>query len=253
MKSKVPFWKEFLYKIVLKKVDAYISISETLRNYYSQLVNKPSFILSGITDVSRFDKPEELEDGNRPPYLCYMGNMELAKDNVDNIIRAFDLIKNKYPDLELHLYGAPSLQNRATITSLINVLNLENRVFLKGTVDFDQVPQLLAGAKVLVSSQPDTVRASGGFPTKLGEYLASGVPTLLTDVGENSKYVKDNVHVFFVEPNNYFSYAKRLEYILNNYPKANEIAQKGRQLIIDNFSSLTKGRELLFFFNQLSS
>ena len=131
--------------------------------------------------------------------------------------------------------------------NLILSLNLEKRVFLKGGVNSDIVPQILKQAYILVSSQPDTKRASGGFPTKMGEYMAAGVPALLTDVGENAKYIKDGVHTFFSKPGDHIAYAKKLTYIIENYEHALKVATNGKKYLVDNFSHIHKGRELLEF------
>jgi glycosyltransferase involved in cell wall biosynthesis len=155
-----------------------------------------------------------------------MGNMELSKDNVDNIIRAFALISDKHKDIDFYLYGAPSAKDKAFIENVIKECNMEERVFIKGRVPATEVPEILMKAHILVSSQPDTRRAEGGFPTKLGEYMATGIPTILTDVGEISQYVKDGVHVHIVPPEQPEPYAEKLDWMLNNYDKSLEIAQE---------------------------
>jgi glycosyltransferase involved in cell wall biosynthesis len=252
LKDRIPIWKEFLYRKVLSKINGYISISDTLKEFYCKLSTKKTFVLSSITDISRFEyysmnNTKTTENS----YLCYMGNMELTKDDVDNIIKAYSCIVAKYPNIKLHLYGRPNHKTIKILTSLIKELNLEDKVFMLGSASYEEVPRILCAALILVSSQPNTVRASGGFPTKLGEYLASGRPALLTDVGENSKYVKDNIHMFFVEPNNPIAYANRLEFILNNYEAALQVAAQGKSFLLNNYSTVKRGSELIQFISTL--
>ena len=134
---------------------------------------------------------------------------------------------------------------------MINNLSLNNRVLFKGKVPFNEVPTILSHAYILVTSQPNTVRASGGFPTKLGEYLSAGVPVILTDVGENTKEIKDNIHAFFVPPNNVDLYAKKIEFIIKNYSYAKLVANNGRNYIKEKFSAKVKTEELISFLNSL--
>lgn len=252
LKTRIPRWKELLFKIALKKISAYISISETLKEYYCNLISKPTHILSVITDISRFNFKTNINNSYaKQKYLCYMGNMELAKDDVDNIIRAFSLISDRFGDLYLYLYGKPSNETKTILNNLISKLKLENRVIIKGRVNNTKVPEILEKAYILVSSQPDTVRASGGFPTKLGEYLASGTPTLLTNVGENASYVKHRVHLFFANPNNINDYAEELKYIIENYQEALDVAKNGKKYIYENYSHVVQGRKLLKFIKSL--
>lgn len=251
LKNAIPFWKSTMYRLILKNIDAYVSISDSLQRYFCGLCNKKSFILSSITDTTRFPKIDDssLSIDN---YFCYMGNMELSKDNVDLIIRAYAGLS---PDIQkrykLYLYGVPSQANKQKIMSLIESLSLDNSVLFKGSVAFDQVPSILKNAAVLLSSQPDTLRAQGGFPTKLGEYLLSGTPTLMTDVGENSKFVRGGSEVYFAKPNSIEDYTQKLEHIINNYCEALRVASQGKRYVEESFSHTKQGARLLNFLQSL--
>lgn len=245
LKLKIPKWKEFLYKLILIKIDLFVSISKELKEYYNKFSFKETFVLPVIVDTSRFDN--EVDTDSKKEYLCYMGNMELAKDDVNNIIKAFSMIAEEFKTLNLYLFGTPTADTKKKLENLILSLNLGKRVIMKGRVKGTEVPKTLKEAKILVSSQPNTVRASGGFPTKLGEYLASGTPALFTNVGENSKYVKNEVHIFFVEPENPHLYADKLKKILNNYKQSLSIAKKGKEFINENYSHTIQGKYLVDF------
>jgi glycosyltransferase involved in cell wall biosynthesis len=250
LKNKIPRWKEYSYAFILRNFSGYISISNELRKYYSTLCQKPTFIMSGIYDASRFiDKAEEKNNKytQLERYLCYMGNMELSKDDVDNIIKAFALVKKDFPYLVLKLFGCPNVQEKKILQNLISELKIENKVVLMGIVNSIHVPEILSKAFLLVSSQPNTIRAKGGFPTKLCEYLASGIPTILTDVGENNTYIKDNIHAFFVKPNDPIAYANKIREIIENYESSLAIANNGRQFVNQNYSHFIVGKKLLKF------
>ena len=247
LQNDIPKWKKILYKFVLKRQDSLIFMTNKLNNFFNSELKKPYHILPTITDTSRFDI--EIEPSDKK-YMCYMGNMELSKDNVDNIIRAFALVSDKYKDIDFYLYGAPSQKDREIIEGVITECKMENRVFIKGRVPATDVPAILKKAYLLVSSQPNTKRAEGGFPTKLGEYMATGIPTILTDVGEISQYVKDGVHVHIVPPENPELYAKKLDWILTNYNKALEIAVVAKKYLYDNFDYRKVSEGLYNFLNE---
>jgi glycosyltransferase involved in cell wall biosynthesis len=251
LKTKIPLLKKLMYKFVLKTVNGYVSISNELKIFYTNLCNRSTFVLPIIIDISKFELKIHHITNPQKGYICYMGNMELSKDNVDNIIDSFSEIAHTYPLVDLHLYGRPNKQNFNYLSNLVKKFKLENRIIFKSKVANDKVPEILQKAIALVSSQPDTVRASGGFPTKLGEYLASGVPTLLTDVGENSKYVKDNVHLYFVPPSNPELYSEKLNYILSNYSEAKKVALNGKSFIEENYSYKTLGKNLKEFIQSI--
>lgn len=241
-KSDIPQWKKDAYRKVLSQVNGYISISEELSDYFNNFVQRPTDILSVIVDINKFGQ-RELE---RKKQISYVGNMELSKDNVDNIISAFSLIAGKYPDYSLHFYGCPNVKTLALLKKLSEDKGLASKVIFEGKVNSKDVPDIIASSKVMVSSQPDTLRAKGGFPTKLGEYVASATPTLLCDVGENRKYITED-DCYYVAPGNPHAYAEKLDYILSHYDEALDKARHGRQTIIDKYSHIAAGRKIKEF------
>ncbi|MFI3265796.1 MAG: glycosyltransferase [Rikenellaceae bacterium] len=245
LRDKIPYYKTIVYKKILRKYDAYISISKNLKDFYCVLSKKPTFILPIILDTHKFNIERDATDAGN--YICYMGNMELSKDNVDLIIKAFSKIADEYKSLSLDMYGKPRPETKRYLEDLISTLGLEDRVYLKGYLHSSCVPKVLANAYMLVSSQPETRRAVGGFPTKLGEYLSTGVPALFTNVGENAIYVKDREHVFFTKPCDVDDYAEKLKFIINNYSYASLVAQQGKQYVLDNYSSEKQGERLSLF------
>ena len=235
LKSKISLSYKIFYKIIHKAFSFRITMTNALKDFYNnEIVKKPTYILNSITDIDRFTGV--VKPNSHSHNICYLGNMELAKDNVDNIIQAFMLICRKYEFIKLQLYGSPNKNDLNTISNLIKQKHLDDRVFLNGKVNYHEVPKILSEAYILVTSQPKTRRAQGGFPTKLGEYLMSGTPTVLTNVGEIGNYIKDGENAYLVEPSNPKQYADKLEFIINNYQTALNVAELGRQYIIDNFS-----------------
>ena len=236
LKNKVPYWQIIIFKMAYLFIDVRVLMTKALQSYYDKEVCvRPTYILSSVIDTSRFD---DITKQIVPrDYLCYMGNMMLAKDNVDNIIEAFRLIADDFVDVDLYLYGMPNQEDRNIIKGLIDKYKLSNRVKMMGRASYADVPQILANAKVLVTSQPLTKRAQGGFPTKMCEYMMTGVPTILTDVGEIHEYVNDGENVYMVEACNPKEYAAKLHYILSHYQEALKVANNAKKLVINTYGS----------------
>jgi len=251
LKDNVPLRFIAGYKLAYHFIGYRILMTEALKKFYDEKVCiKPTCILSSIVDVDRFEGVirKEVERD----YLCYMGNMMLAKDNVDNIIQAFSLIKDAHPNVDLYLYGTPVEKDLSALTDIIQKLNIKNRVFIKGRVSYNEVAQILANAKVLVTSQPNTKRAEGGFPTKMAEYMMSHTPMLVTNVGEIHNYVTDNVNTFMVEPCNPVEYAAKLDFILSHNAEAMNIANQAYKDAVESFGPKnTTSRLIDFFFSQI--
>lgn len=245
-KNKLNRYSQKKYDYILSKVSGMVSIIDKLLDVYNCNIKKPYIVLSTITDISKYNYSNGLKNSNQN-YLCYMGSLDLSKDNVDLIIESFDLIKDKHPDIVLFIYGNASKTDQTRLKVLIEKLKLEDKVFLKGNIASVDVPSILMNARLLVTSQTNSARIEGGLSTKLGEYLASGTPCLLSDVGQISRYVMNNKHVFLVKPDSSDEYAKALDNILSNYEDAMLVAQNGRKYLIDHFSHYTMGKKLIDF------
>lgn len=235
LKNKIPYYQLWLYKFIYCFIDKRVLMTQALADYYDAISPKPYYLLSSIIDTDRFLDIDKKESEH--PYLCYMGNMMLAKDNVDNIIKAFSLISDKYSTLQLHLYGTPNETDKNFIVKCILDERLDGKVIFKGRASFYEVPRILSNAIILVTSQPVTKRAEGGFPTKLAEYMLSEVPAIVTNVGEIHLYVSDKDTVFMVEPCNPKAYSETISCILDNYDDAKRVAKRAKKLAIKMYGA----------------
>ena len=251
LKPEIPKIKKWAYYKILSHVDSMVFMTNNLNKYYNDKLRKPFHILPSIVDTSRFYvlKPQ-LQFSRK--YLCYMGNMELAKDNVDNIIRAFKIISSRYPDIDLRLWGKPSEEDRLFIESCIRENGLNDRCFLMGYCPYEDVPRILLNAYVLVSSQPNTKRAQGGFPTKLAEYMCTGKPIILTDVGEISTFVHHKEHVYLARAEDADDYAMKLADLMENYEESLCMAKRAKDYVFNHFSYLSVSEGLYEFLVQRS-
>lgn len=250
LKTDIPYLKKKAYGGVLKLFDGYISMTQTLLDFYQQICYRPGLIITTITDLTRFvHSVKENTEPKEPLSIVYMGNMELSKDNVDNIVRSLPYVLEEFK-VHLYLYGRPSKKDLNFLEGLISDLSLNAYVSFHYAAS-TEVSTILSSADILVSSQPDTKRAMGGFPTKLGEYLMSGTPVLLTNVGETSKYFLDGKDMYFAMPDSPIDFADKIIYIKNNYSKALEVSESGKNKIVTLYSHTKAGIDISNFINNI--
>lgn len=246
LKKKISWWYKIRLKFYHRFFSKRVMMTQALENYYNKEISyKPTFLLNSVIDEARFIGVKRQPIDRH--YLCYTGNMQLKKDNVDNIITAFSLIAHDYPQYDLFLYGTPNDNDRHFIEDVIRKKKMSDRVFIKGRADYSEVPQILANATVLVTSQPDTKRAEGGFPTKMGEYMMSHTPMIVTDVGEIHLYVQDGITTYMVPPENPEAYAEKLRYILDHPDEATQVAENAYVYAIKSFCAKQVTKDLLTF------
>jgi glycosyltransferase involved in cell wall biosynthesis len=93
--------------------------------------------------------------------------------------------------------------------------------------------------------------ADAGFPSKLTEYLATGVPIVITKVGEIPLYLKDNINAFISESDSVDAFASKLDFVLNNYEFAKQIASKGKELTNTIFNYNYQAKRIIQFIETL--
>ncbi|MHA1251979.1 MAG: glycosyltransferase [Candidatus Helarchaeota archaeon] len=243
----------FYCNIVIKMFNGYIFITNELDKYFKKSFNlkKPSIIIPILVEPERFDNISNSFLSNIE-YLAFCGYLWGDKDGVDILVEAFSKVSKVYPDLKLYLIG--DISNKREFDKLFNKLkrlNIYNNVIFTGKVNRDEIPDLLTRAKLLLLSRPDNIQAKGGFPTKLGEYLATGKPVVVTKVGEIPFYLKDRVNAFLAEPDSSEAFANKILEALNDYNFAKKIGENGKKLSIKEFNYIYQTKNLINFFKRL--
>ena len=221
-------------------------ISNPLREYYENLGIDPSkiHVLNMTVDVERFKNIKKA--ACREKYIAYCGNVSNNKDGVDILIKSFALVCKKRPDIKLFIIGkTPSQTEASDNLRLIKSLGIEERIVFTGVVSSEQMPQLLKDAVVLALARPDNLQAKYGFPTKLGEYLLTENPVVVTSVGDIPLFLKDGVSALISEPSNVEMFAEKLLWALDNPGEASAVGKAGAAVAAEFFNSDIETKKLL--------
>lgn len=226
-----------LYRKALKKVEGVFVICSNLKNYYLQnfgIEEDKIEILNMVVDPHRFDSSIK---SNRDNVITYCGIISERKDGISYLIKAFKIFKDNYPDYKLQVIGR--FENKETeiaVKKLLEDLTLTDCVIFTGPVEPSKMPLLLCSSKVLALARPDEIGNAYGFATKVGEYLMSEVPVVMTIVGNVEDYLTDKNDVVFARPNDFVDFAEKLIWVVEHYDEAILIGQNGRQTALNCFN-----------------
>ncbi len=229
----------------LNRLSGLFVISQPLKAYYESVGVDPSkmHIINMTVDADRFQGIKKTPCKDR--YIAYCGTASNNKDGVDQLIKAFALVCKKNSDIKLYIIGKPLSDNDASGNlELIKSLKLENRIVLTGVVPSEKMPQLLKNAEILALARPDNLQAKYGFPTKLGEYLLTENPVVITSVGDIPLFLKDGVSALIAEPSNIEMFANKILWALDNPKEASLIGKAGAICAINNFNSDIESKKL---------
>jgi len=246
-----PFRKQIEH-FKLKMFDGFILITKELERFYFQITNYELdryFLLPMTIDGDRYKGIAKSKNNKR--YIAVVFGTHNRDGLFESVIayHKYYRLKGHLP-LDLVLIGdflglCKSFPECKEILNYIKINNLESNVDFKGLVSIIDVPNILMNAKCLLTTPLEYV--SGGFPTKLGEYLLSGVPVVSTSAGEIEKYLTNNENIFLSATGDLDGIAQNILFIDQNANQAAIIGESGKNLALKVFNADTYSKKLIEF------
>ena len=236
-----------------KKLDGLIVISDALRQYFVSegLDIRRVHVINMLADASRFIGLSK--STNCEKYIAYCGNASNNKDGVDELIKAFSLVAKKHDEFKLYLIGKrPGIDDNSGNLELVRELGVEEKVKFVGLVPSDRIPQLLTDATILALDRPDSLQAKYGFPTKLGEYLLTKNPVVVTKVGDIPLFLTHKFDAMLAEERNPRDFADSLNWIIEHPDDAMKIGSNGFEAALRSFNSTVEVSKLIANFQNIT-
>jgi len=239
-------YKPLYQCLYYRMFDGVIAMTGALQRYHQKYGKKTIKIihLPMTVDTSRFGF-----DAERENIITYIGNKSYHKDGVGILVDAFVSIADKYPDWRLIIIG-DSGDDKAIMSKAQNNA-LTGRIITMGNIHRDDVPPLLIRSKILALARPTGIQSEGGFPTKLGEYLATGNLVVVTDVGEIGSYLQNGISALVAKPDDVQDFAQKLEQGIVDYDLMQHVRQGGLDVCNRQFNAQIQGRRLNEFFQSM--
>lgn len=244
----------FKYKISLKsRIKALFVISTSLKDYFQNkgFDSSKLKVINMFVDESRFSG---IERRHMDKNITYCGTVTRGKDGVDILLESFKIFSQKHPDYKLNIIGKGIDENIIPqLKRIVKEIGLDNKVYFLGQIPATDIPQNLKNASILALSRPDNIQAKNGFPTKLGEYLMTENPVVVTSVGDIPLFIEDKKSGILAEPNSVEDFARQLCWVADNPEKAIIIGREGRKLAEKEFSNITEVLKAINFLNEQDS
>ena len=228
------------------KMDGLFVISTALKKYF---INKGVdadriHIINMTVDQNRFIGLKKNTSAEK--YIAYCGTAINNKDGVNDLIKAFSIVVKKHPDVKLYIIGqSPVAEDKAGNIKLVSDLGLKDNVVFTGVVSAAKMPQLLTDAEALALDRPNNIQAQNGFPTKLGEYLLTENPVVVTKVGDIPLFLKDGESALLAEPGNAEEFALKVCWALENPADAAIVGRRGKEVALKEFNYLTESKKII--------
>jgi len=230
-----------LRNVILKRAAAFLSIASVIREEYEACrvpAAKIVAIPNGI-DVTRFKlaQPEArpaLRGGLGLPegrLFAYTGKLNRGK-GLEFLVRVWKDWAVSHPDCKLLLIGSGAMQFLSCETELREYVarnSMEKSVIFAGSVS--NVQDYLQASDFFVFPSE-----SEALPLALLEALATGLPTIASDIGGCRDIITQGVSGLLAPPNDTVAWTAALDEITASPDRAKALAQAGRERVAGVFS-----------------
>lgn len=152
-------------------------VSPKLLDYYGKNIKRGVVIYGGVTDNEFF------QTNISPPSVFtigYTGNSN-PYQGIDIVLETASLIRQQ--NLFLFRLNLILSNGENEIKERLDKLNLLDITEINFKISHSEVPNKIARSSVLVVARPSLLMTEYAYPSKLPEYLATGIPVITTDVG----------------------------------------------------------------------
>lgn len=172
---------------------------------------------------------DEAPGNSDQPVIVYTGNLGSAQP-LEPCIRA--MAELSHDDAVLRLVGDGD--ERSRLEALTEELDLTDRVEFVGLVDREAVPAHINDAAVGLAPIKDAAELAYAMPTKTYEYLACGVPVVVTGRGEVRRFVRDSGGGRHAEVDP-AAIAETLDAMLASPGRRKQLGAIGREHVVEHY------------------
>ena len=185
--------------------------------------------------------PDADHDVDDESYLCYVGGVTKLR-GVDEMVQAMRVANT---GRKLVVVGQADAEALRIMESAKDVVDY------RGVVDSTEIPAILRGAigGLVVLHPVSNYKTSQ--PTKLFEYMASGLPFIASDFRYWKELVGDIDAGYFVDPNNVEEIAQTIRTVVTSRANAKLMGARGRHAFESYFSFDSQSIVLNDFMNML--
>ena len=172
-----------------KNSECIIAVSENLlKNIAKHGLKNNYHVLQNVVDDVFFNFPLQK---TKPFQFVHVSSLDEEQKNIELLVKAFRLVKEKNPTVFLKIIGSQSQESKIKALLLKYDLVSKNAVFLGEKTGKDLALEMSDCAALVLSSRYENM------PVVIGEAMALGIPIISSDVGGISEHVTAERGILF--------------------------------------------------------
>ena len=162
--------------------------------------------------------------------VLYHGGLQ-RHQGLDIAIRAFGRIQGQVSGAEFHIYGGGNM--KPEVEGLIQELGLKNKVLLFDPKPMREIAQIVANADLGVVAKRADSFGNEAYSTKIMEFMAEGVPVIVSRTKVDSFYFNDSIVQFF-ESGNDLELANAMLCLMKDVGSREQLARNAHEFVARN-------------------
>lgn len=233
---KINKWKGFQEKRSFSKADAFIAVSQYVKNHtekYLSYHNKPIAYISSPIDTHFFKPIINKGSENK---IVFAGTV-CEKKGIRQLIQAFPYVKKEFPDATLEIYGRDWFfaDGRSYIEMLKEKVlpqlgQIVKDIHFHGSISYTNIPLAYSQASVCVF--PSHMETQGLVAP---EAMAMEKPVVFTKLGPGPEAIKEYETGLLCDPHNPQDIAAKIIWVLSNKEQAEVIGKTAREFAIQKY------------------
>jgi glycosyltransferase involved in cell wall biosynthesis len=200
---------------------------------------EPENTVSRDARLSMFDLPSANRDRR---FVTIVANLEHAVKDHSTFLRAAARVRRAVPEASFLIAGQGVLTE--SLRAEAKGLEIADTTFFLGHCE--RIAELLALSEVgVLSSQAE------GFSNSILEYMAAGLPVVVTDVGGAREAVSDGESGFIVPARDDEAMAARIIMLLDDPERARVMGARGRLIVKERFSCEAQLEQTVALYDRL--
>jgi len=241
-----------LIKFALRKADLITCDAEHMKEAMIKLGAKPEkikIIYFGV-DTEKFSpgpKDKELIKKlgiENCPVVISLRNLEPIYD-VETLIRAIPLVLKEIPDVKFIIAGKGSEEEK--LKNLAKELKISESIRFVGWISNIELPKYLRIGDIYVS----TSLSDGGLAASTAEAMSCGLSVVITNFGDNKKWVQDGESGFLFNLRDYKTLSEKIVFLIKNPEIRKKFEEKNRKIIEEKNNYYREMEKMENFYKEL--
>jgi len=223
-------YHHFLTKITFRNSDYIVCDGDNIMNEIrSNYVKKKdiSIVKFGV-DIDFFSSKEHYGLKKIPSVISIRNLFEIY--DISTIIKAIPIVQKFDPSV-IFIIGGEGTEKEKLI-SLAKELNVDESVKFIGSIPHTNLPDILSLASIYVS----TSLSDGGLAVSTTEAMACELPVIVTNTGDNAKWIKDGENGYIFPISDYQKLGEKIIEILKTPELGEKMGKNNRLIIKEHFN-----------------